>query len=258
MKRVIIIAAGRGSRLEGFTDEKPKCMVSVGGRSILDHQLAAFEACGVTDIHIVRGYLATRLTVDGATYHENPRWEQNNILHSLFCAEEALEGPLLTTYSDIVFTADVVKAALSAPGDINLIVDRQWRRAYQGRHDHPVEQAELTGVDDTGQITAVGKQVPPDGALGEFIGLASYTARGTEALREHFHRVRERLTDDAPFRQGRPFRRAYLADLFEEMIDAGVPLTAVPIDGGWREIDTVQDLHAVRDAWSPAEDTHCS
>jgi L-glutamine-phosphate cytidylyltransferase len=250
MSRVIIIAAGRGSRLEGFTDDRPKCMVSIGGKSILDHQLAAFAANGVDDLHIIRGYLADRLVVDGATYHENPTWEQNNILHSLFCARDALSGPLMTTYSDIVFTADVVQDALLAHGDISLVVDTAWRDAYEGRDDHPVEQAELVRVDDTGRITAVGKHVSPEGALGEFIGLAAYSTRGTELLCEHFSALRRELHDDALFRHGRPFRRAYLADLFEVMIERGVSLDAVPIDGGWREIDTVQDLHAVQQAWA--------
>ena len=110
--RAIIIAAGRGSRLGDHTDERPKCMVEVGGRSILSYQLEALRAHGVDDLHVVRGYLADRLVVPGATYYLNEDWPRNNILGSLFFAEEALEGDLLTTYSDIVYGAEVVEAAL--------------------------------------------------------------------------------------------------------------------------------------------------
>lgn len=249
MKKAIIIAAGRGSRLEHHTDEQPKCMVSVGGRSILEHQLAAFAAHGVNDLHIVRGYLAEKLVVPGATYYLNTDWERNNILHSLFYAEEAMTGPFLSTYSDIVFTADAVEAALKMPGDINLVVDRQWRRAYEGRHDHPVEQAELV-LADGDRAKAVGKHVGVEGALGEFIGLASYSARGARWMRETFQELKGRLKDDDIYRQGRLFRRAYLADLFEELIERGADIRVVPIDGGWREIDTVQDLRAVNHDWT--------
>lgn len=249
MKKVIIIAAGRGSRLEHHTDERPKCMVSVGGRSILEHQLAAFSAHQITDLHIIRGYLAEKLVVPGATYYANPDWERNNILHSLFYAEEAMDGPFLSTYSDIVFTADAVEAALQMPGDINLVVDRQWHKAYQGRHDHPVEQAELVKAEGN-RVTAVGKHVGVEGAVGEFIGLASYSARGAELMLQTFNELKERLGDDDIFRQGRIFRRAYLADLFEELIERGANVRLVPIDGGWREIDTVQDLRAVNSIWT--------
>ena len=245
----IIIAAGRGSRLEHHTDDRPKCMVKVAGRSILDHQLDALEHNGIDDIHIIRGYLAEKLVVEGATYHANDNWENNNILHSLFCAESAMEGGFLSTYSDIVYTPKVVEAALEMPGDINLVVDRRWRRAYVDREDHPVSQAELVEADD-GQISAVGKHVSAEETLGEFIGVATHSARGAELMRTTFHDLCEMYDGDDEFRQRRVFRKAYLADLYEVMIERGITINACPIDGGWREIDTVEDLHAVNEAWS--------
>ncbi len=248
--RAIIIAAGMGRRLEHHTAERPKCMVTVGGRSILDHQLHALRANGVDDIHIIRGYLAELLVVDGATYHHNPDFRRNNILHSLFCADDAMEGPLLTTYSDIVFTPEVVRAALDAPHDISLVVDRQWHVAYEGRHDHPVEQAELTEVDDDGRVLKVGKQVGPERALGEFIGLAAYSAKGTQQMRDAWRDVRARFDDEEPFHAASRFRSAYLTDLYLELIARGVPIGTAPIDGQWREIDTVEDLQRAHDAWS--------
>ncbi len=246
--RAIIIAAGMGSRLEHFTDEKPKCMVEIDGRSILSYQLEALDRAGVDDIHIVRGYLSDQLVVEGATYYENPDFRQNNILQSLFFAEDAIEGGLVTTYSDIVYTPAVVQKAVDSTHDIALVVDRQWSEAYEGRHDHPPEQAELAEAQGE-RVTAVGKQVGPEDAVGEFIGLAKYSVRGAEMLRDVYGDVRARLSDDAPFQAAELFRKAYLTDLFMEMIDRGLEIGWVPIDGGWREIDTVQDLHRVRDEW---------
>jgi choline kinase len=247
--KAIIIAAGLGSRLEHYTDHTPKCMVDVGGRSILSYQLEAFRTHGVDDIHIVRGYLADKLVVDGATYHENTDYESNNILVSLFCAQEAMNGPFLSSYSDIVYTPEVVEKAIASPHDIALVVDRQWHLAYQGREDHPPEQAELAEVDGE-LVVRVGKQVGPEHAAGEFIGLARYTAKGAKQLQEVYRDVRQSHDDDDPFQSAQKFRKAYLTDLFGELIARGVDIGWVPIDGGWREIDTVQDLHRVRDGWS--------
>lgn len=247
--RAIIIAAGLGSRLEHHTDERPKCMVEVGGRSILSYQLDALRQNGVDDIHIVRGYLAERLVVQGATYHENPDFRQNNILASLFCAEDAIEGPLFTSYSDIVYTSDVVKKAVDSPHDISLVVDRQWHLAYEGRHDHPVEQAELVEADGE-RVTRVGKSVGKDQAVGEFIGLAKYTERGAQIMREVWRDVREKHEDEDPFQAAAKFRKAYLSDLFEEIISRNINIGWTPIDGGWREIDTVEDLERVRTEWA--------
>lgn len=247
--KAIIIAAGMGSRLEHYTDERPKCMVEIGGRSILSFMLEAFGAHGVNDIHIVRGYLADRLVVDGATYWENPDFRNNNILLSLFCAEPAMEGPFLTSYSDIVYGPEVVEKLMASTADVALIVDRQWFKAYEGRDDHPPEQAELTVVDGN-RVLEVGKHVSPDqNPLGEYIGLAKFSAEGGRLLREIYHDVRAKHGDDDPFQAAQLFRKSYQTDIIEEMIQRGVTVEAVPIDGGWREIDTVEDLARVSNEW---------
>lgn len=246
--KAIFIAAGMGSRLEHHTDEKPKCMVEVGGKSILGHQLDALREHGVDDFHVVRGYLAERLVVPGATYYENPEFRRNNILHSLFYAVEAMDGPFVSTYSDIVYGPEVVGDLLDNDHDISLVVDRQWHRAYEGRDDHPPEQAELAEVDGS-KVLRVGKQVGPEDAIGEFIGLAKYSARGAEWMRETWQEVRAETGDDEPFHAASLFRKAYLTDLFLELIERGYPIHATFIDGGWREIDTVEDLQRVNEVW---------
>jgi choline kinase len=247
--KAIIIAAGMGSRLEHHTTERPKCMVEVQGRSILSYQLEALAAHDVTDLHVVRGYLSERLVVPGATYYENANFKNNNILHSLFFAEAAMDGPFISTYSDIVYREEVVRAVVESPYDIALAVDRRWADAYEGRHDHPVEQAELTEVDGD-RILRVGKQVGPENAAGEFIGLARCTAEGAKIMRETWADVRAKYGDDEPFQNATLFRKAYLTDLFLEIIARGHKVGAAFIDGGWREIDTVEDLERVSgDGW---------
>ena len=240
--RAIIIAAGRGQRLGPNTDERPKCLVDIGGRPILGHQLHAFSENDVDEIHIVRGYLAERIQVPGATYHANPGWADNNILLSLFCAEAALVGPCLSTYGDILFSPAVVRAAIAGPNDISLVVDRRWREAYDGRQDHPVAQAELTVVDGD-RVVTVGKQVGPEDAVGEFIGLAAYSEAGARTMREVFAEVRDayRGRENEPFQAAAQFRKAYLTDLFQEMTDLGTAVHCVAIKQGWKEIDTVED-----------------
>ena len=252
--RAIIIAAGMGRRLEHHTQERPKCLVQVQGRSILSYQLEALQAEGVQQLHVVRGYLAERLIVPGATYHHNAQFRDNNILHSLFCAREAIVGPLLTTYSDIVYTPQVAQAAASSALDIGLVVDTRWQEAYQGRADHPVEQAELVEVDDDMHVTRVGKAVGPERAFGEFIGLARYSEAGARAMVQAWDEVRASTRDDEPFHHALTFKKAYLTDLFHELIARGVRLGVIPIQGQWREIDTVEDLARVGQSWGQGLD----
>lgn len=249
--KAIIVAAGRGRRLMPYTDQMPKCLVPVAGRSILEWQLRAFRACGIHEFVIIRGYLGHVLAErsaelgPGVRFVDNPEFESNNILHSLFHAAHELSGPLLVTYSDIVFTRDVVAALVDAPGEICLTMDRDFALAYEGRTEHPLSEAEVADLDDAGNVRRVGKRsLPADEAWGEFIGLAKLTATGTEWLGQAWSELvaRYRGREHEPFQRAPRFRDAYLTDMFQHLIEAGRALRPMAIRGSWREIDTVQDL----------------
>src|SRR5690242_21787533 len=101
-----------GRRLAPYTDDRPKCLVEVNGRSILERQLEAYRMAGVDDVIIVRGYQKERVVVPGARYFDNDAFTTNNILLSLFYAEPAMEGGFLFSYSDIVFRPEVVQTEI--------------------------------------------------------------------------------------------------------------------------------------------------
>jgi choline kinase len=247
--KAIIVAAGRGRRLGGETAEIPKCMVKVGGRSILHWQLDALAAAGVDDVVIVRGYLGDRIAAPAGgprlRFIDNPEWASNNILTSLFYAEDEMRDGFLFTYSDIVFSPEHARRVAAAAAPVSLIVDRRWRDAYDGRTLHPVSEAELArvdGTDDDAAVTRVGKRlVAADEAAGEFSGLARFAPAGAAALREVWHAALAGGLD-APFGAAAALRQAYLTDGLNGVVARGVKLGAVLVDGGWREIDTEQDL----------------
>jgi choline kinase len=244
--KAIIVAAGMGRRLGSHTAEIPKCMVEVRGKSILQRQVDALRAAGVDEINVVRGYLGDRITVPGLHFYENPDYRDNNILASLFYAAPAMAGGFVFSYSDILYDATVTRALVAATGDYRLIIDRGWDRAYAGRHDHPVSEGELTLVAD-GLVKRVGKGlVSPDVTVGEFIGLACFSATAAARMLAEHARLRAEVGDAAPFGSARTLRKAYLTDLLNHLIDQGAPMTPVYIDGHWREIDTVEDLLRVR------------
>ncbi len=249
--KAIVIAAGQGSRLRPYTDDRPKCMVEVGGRPILHHQIAAFQAAGINDIVVIRGYKGRRIQpphgVRGVRFVDNPDFLNNNILESLFCAGDELTGDVVISYGDIVYHPAVVTGLLDTFTPATLIVDRSWSRAYAGRTDHPVEQAELCEITGYGLISRVGKQVGPDNTVGEFIGLARFDSAVIARLWGRYLRALSRGAD-RPFGSAPTLRKAYLTDLLNDAIEAGESIAPLGIDGHWREIDTVQDLERAADA----------
>ena len=249
--RAVVVAAGMGRRLAPYTDEMPKCLVPVRGRPILARQLEAYRAAGIDDVVVVRGYRAEVLERrhaelgPGVRFVENRAYQTNNILQSLVCARAELTQPFVFSYADIVFDRGVVAELMDAPGDVCLVVDKAFARIYEGRTEHPLSEAEVCALDERGRVAVVGKRsLPVEQAFGEFIGLAKVSAAGARAFTEAWRALEAEYAgrEEEPFQRAPQFRVAYLTDLLQWLIDRGVAMTPVVIEGRWREIDTVQDL----------------
>jgi choline kinase len=243
--KAIIVAAGMGRRLSPYTDDRPKCLVEINGRSILARQVDAYRAAGVDEIVIVRGYMKEKISVPGARYYENDEFRTNNILVSLFYAEPEMADGFLFSYSDIVFRPEVVQQLIATQGDYALVIDRRWHEAYVGRMNHPVEEGEVARVEDD-RVTLVGKKtMAPDQASGEFIGLAKFSAQAADRMRNRFAERRRELLGK-PYGRAPKFEVSYLTDLLNDLIASGEIMRPAFIDGGWREIDTVEDLERAK------------
>lgn len=248
--KAILIAAGMGRRLSPYTDDRPKCLVEVAGRSLLHRQLDNYRRVGVREFVVIRGYLADRMAAALAQEPDvrlvdNPDFQRNNILMSLMCADHELAGGFFCSYGDIVYRPEVVEALASSPHDLTLVVDPFWAEAYEGRDAHPVAEAELCAVGAGERVTRVGKKaVPAAEARGEFIGLWRASARAAEALKDLYEKRLRELGPDAPYGRAPRLQVAYLTDLFNDLIEQGFPVHAVEIAAprSWREIDTVQDF----------------
>lgn len=247
--KAIIIAAGMGTRLRPHTAQRPKCMVEVQGKPILHHQLDALRAHGIDDVVVIRGYKGGVIDAPGVRFVDNHDYQNNNILLSLFCAGTELAGDVIVSYGDIVYGADVVGALLETPQTGALVVDTAWEQIYEGRSDHPIEQAELCRQNALDLVEAVGKSIGPEGAFGEFIGLARFDAPMVAQLWARYLTALGKGLD-TPFQYAKSLRKAYLTDLINDAIAADLAFGVCPISGGWREIDTVQDYErAQKHGW---------
>jgi len=249
--RPIVIGAGRGSRLGPETDEIPKALVPVMGRPMLEWILEALGAAGFSrrDVVYVCGYKADvlRARYPELTFVENHDWERNNILASLLCAREHLSGGFVSTYADIVYRGSAVRKAVAAPHDKVLVCDTDWRRRYVDRSQHPETDAEKMRAEGA-RVVELSRRIASDQASGEFIGVTKFTADGARELAEAFDEAR-RAWDGKTWREGRTFERAYLIDLFQDMLERGSAFHRVDTHGGYMEIDTREDLACAEKWW---------
>lgn len=247
--RAIIIAAGRGRRLMPATADTPKCFARIQGKRMLDWGLEAFAANGIKDICFIGGYQIDKVRADYPhfTFRHNDNWENNNILASLMYAEDLMDEPFICGYSDILFTADVVKKLLASEADIALSVDTRWLERYVHRTNHPPDDAEKVTVLN-GQVTRVHRGIEPADAHGEFTGLVKFSKAGAVALKKHFHQVRECFAGK-PFREAALFEKAYFIHLLQDMIDTGEKMAHADTEGNYMEVDTQQDFELAQKFW---------
>jgi choline kinase len=247
--RVIVIAAGRGRRLMPTTADVPKCFAEISGKRMIDWAVDAFRANGIDRVCFIGGYQIEKVkeAYPKFTFRLNPDWEHNNILASLFYAQDLMDEPFICCYSDVLFTPDIVARLAAAPVDMALGVDTAWLERYEARTEHPPDDAEKVTVKN-GCVTRVDRKIPEPEAYGEYIGVAKFSAAGAEKLRQYYNRRRDEFAGQ-PWRDARVFEKAYKILLFQDMIEQGERFGHVDTPGGYIEVDTQQDFDYARQHW---------
>jgi phosphoenolpyruvate phosphomutase len=215
----------------------------------LDWALEAFRANGLDRVCFIGGYQIDKVQAEypGFVFRHNADWEQNNILASLFYAEDLMDEPFICCYSDVLFTADIISRLAASPEDCVLGVDTEWLTRYEHRSQHPPDDAEKVTVAN-GRVTRIHREIPEGEAHGEYIGVAKFSAAGAARLRDYYSRCRNQFAGQ-PWREARVFEKAYKILLFQEMIEAGERFAHVDTPGGYIEVDTQQDFDYARQFW---------
>jgi choline kinase len=223
----------------------PKCLLEgIAGWRVLDWLLNALREGGrVDDVVFVGGdgIDTIRAQYDDLRFVHNPRWADEHVVGSLFAAAGELDEAFYFTYADIVYRPDTVERLRRAAGDVVIVVDRAWRTRYRDRNRAQLEDAEKV-VAAGGQVRWIGKDIPLDAEItGEFIGLARFSERGAAWLRRTYGALIETYRN-RPYRGRRDLHAANLSDLLQELVEQGLTVDVVTIDGEYAELDAPSDL----------------
>jgi choline kinase len=159
---------------------------------------------------------------------------------SLFCAEDELAGEVVLAYGDIVYSREILRALLAHRADIAVAIDLDWEAYWRSRGEDPLADAETLRLGADGRILEIGQKPRSLAEIeGQYMGLMKFSPAGVGLLRKTFHDARH-----AGQLGGKPVEKAYMTDLLRAMIEAGHRIDAVPVRGGWVEVDTVGDLES--------------
>ena len=176
----VILAAGLAKRLRPLTDTKPKCLLKVGERTLLERTVDAMHQAGITEFLVVTGYrgemirefLTTHYPQVTIQYLDNVDYEHNNNIYSLWMACQKVRGcDFLLMDSDI----------LCDPAAVVRIAQEQTAALAVNRHELGEEEMKVV-VDSDNRITEISKTCRPEDAMGESVGIEKITADYSEAL----------------------------------------------------------------------------
>jgi phosphoenolpyruvate phosphomutase len=257
----IIAAAGFEKQLLPLIEDKPKCLLDIKGKTILERQIATLNECNIKDVALVRGYKKEAITLPNIRYYDNDRYEETGELFSLFCAENEMKGRCLILYGDIIFETAVLEKLLKSPADISLVVDLAWFDQQQHVKTAPHIKPDLVSLQDPpgksypfryiapeeqNRIVKIGQHVQHEHAHGEFIGLAMFSERGIEAFKQAY-RDAQKTSQTKGFHEAGSLTKATFTDLIQELIDHGHSINCVPTFKGWMEVDSFEEY---QQAWA--------
>jgi len=234
-----MLAAGQGTRLRPLTDDRPKCLLPIQGRPILDRLLDHFRGWAdrvvVVTGHahdVLERHLAS-LDVPGpiVTRH-NPVFRSTNSLFSAAIARDAWveSDAVVVTNTDVLFAPGALDALLAEPDELVLSVDVK-----------PCDQEDMKVMLDptSGRVSRVSKDLPPDRCLGEFTGVALARADGVRLLAESIETL---------LRVPGMAERGWYDLALDFIATHHGPLAHRTVEpGSYREIDTPEDLNAVQE-----------
>jgi choline kinase len=215
-------------------DDRPKCLVELEGRPLIERQIAALRRGGVDEIGVVRGYRAEMIEFPGLTYFANQRWNETNMVMSLAAATPWLRSaPVIVSYADIFYRSELARGLADAPGQLVISYDRAWRRLWTRRFADPLADAETFRIDGAGQLLEIGgKTTRVEDIEGQYMGLLKFTPSAWSAVEALLG------TLDAPIRD-----RLDMTGLLRRLlVGKKLPINTFATDGQWGEIDNPEDV----------------
>jgi len=246
--KAVILAAGRGSRLKFHTQDNPKCLVNFAGLPLLKWQVKSIIEAGIKDIAVVCGYQAEKIKAIAESFViiENSRWEQTNMLSSLLCAAQWVgREECIISYSDIVYSSGHPQALMKNEQHISITYDKCWETLWRFRFGEAFLSDAETFREEEGILKEIGnKPQSVEQVNGQYMGLIKLTPEGWDIFLEHCRYLGD-IVD-----------KTDMTGFLRQLVGKGISIGAVPVSGGWCEVDSDTDLKLYEDMLGKGNFSH--
>lgn len=241
--RAIILAAGRGSRMNYETKDIPKCMIKLWGKTLIEWQVNVLKAAGINQIAIVTGYKGNKIDIDLASYFVNEDWENTNMFFSLMKAQSWLKNyECIVCYSDIIYTSETIRKLIISNQEISIAYYTKFVKLWKQRFENPLSDLETFSIDNDGNILEIGRK-PKDikQIQGQYMGLIKFTPKGWGRLEESLKMLDSKVIN-----------KIDMTSLLNHLIKQKIQIHGVKCQDFWLEVDTDKDLE-LYNSWNMNE-----
>lgn len=246
--KTVILSAGQGTRLLPLTEDKPKAMVEYKGKPILQYIIDASLSCNIKDISAVVGYKKENIQKIIKQTFFNPIFDLTNMVYSLsFAKDYMLTNPsdMIVSYGDIIYKSVILESLLNSKDtDISLISDKNWENLWRIRMENIYSDVESFKTKDN-KVFELGKKTNNKKDIeGQYIGL--FKVHSHKVI--EFFSIYEKLQNKLPEKE---WKNMYMTSYIQHLIDIGWNVKPVWIEGGWLEIDSINDLNSYESLETP-------
>lgn len=234
--KVLILAAGSGTRLGKQTEFIPKSLISINKKTILERQLDIIK--NENDISIIAGPNKDKFSKFGIEIFEDEEYQKHEQLGSLTSINKIFKKDVIVIFSDIIFDKKIFRKIVETECDFGIALDKNWREKYMDRTEHPTSQADLAQVIGE-KIKYIKKNLEGDN-ISEFIGILKFSPHGWRVLMELCQKLK--ANHKGNFHYAEMFSQAYITDIIQELIELNYNVKPIFVEGDWIEIDTPQDI----------------
>lgn len=175
MTKIIILVAGRGSRINTLTRENPKVLLEINKRTLLSYHLKSIKSAGIKeeDIALVTGYKRKKFKKFKLKTFHNPKWKKTNMVYSLTKANAWLNKyNCIILYGDILYSPDAIKLMINSRKKFCILNNKNWLKCWKKRFAKPLEDLESYKVDNKKFLTEIGKRENSlKNIKGQFMGI---------------------------------------------------------------------------------------
>ena len=229
-----------------LTQNIPKPLVKINGKSIIERQLSILKQNGILDIIIITGPHHEKFNFEKIRYIRDENFVEHDQLGSLLSAKKEIDGDVILLFADIIFENTILAKILESKSDISIAVDMNWERTYASRMTSSFDEADKVRFEQ-GNVSRIFKIMTEEDKkfeIGEFIGLMKLSKNGSKQLVDCYEKIQS--VHKGKFHDAQSIEKAKLIDHLQELIENKIKIDGISITGKWCEIDTEQDLEIAK------------